>query len=267
MTIVAGCDVGSLTSKAVIMRQDKILGSSIVRSKARPEVSAQAAMDQALADAGIAMDQVAWCVGTGYGRDKIPFVSDARSEIACHGKGAHWMAPSVRTVIDIGGQDCKAMRLDDTGTVENFITNDKCASGTGRFLEVMADVLQIDVNELGNLSARARSPIMLASTCTVWAQADVIKYLNSGILVEDIGAGINSAMAKRVAILANTVKIEKEVVMTGGVAKNAGVVATLEKIIGQRLRRIRKADPQLAGAIGAAVFALEKTNGNKKEAS
>lgn len=265
MSIVAGCDVGSLTSKAVIMNGNKIIGSSIIRSKARPEESALAAMEAALADAGVTMDQITYCVGTGYGRDKIPFINEARSEIACHGKGARWMVPSVKTVIDIGGQDCKAIKLNDAGTVENFITNDKCASGTGRFLEVMADVLNIGIDELGVLSARARSPIMLASTCTVWAQADVIKYLNSGYPVEDIGAGINSAMAKRVAILANTIKVEKEVCMTGGVAKNNGVVSTLEKILGYRIRKIRKADPQLAGAIGAAVFSSEHGNGRQGE--
>lgn len=261
MKLVAGCDVGSLTSKAVIMKGKKIVGFSIIRSKARPGESAQAAMDQALANAGVDMSGIGYVVGTGYGRDKIPFISEARSEIACHGKGAHWMVPTVKTVIDIGGQDCKAIKLNGTGAVENFITNDKCASGTGRFLEVMADVLDIGIDELGDLSARARSPIMLASTCTVWAQADVIKYLNSGYSIEDIGAGINSAMAKRVAILANTVKVEKEICMTGGVAKNSGVVSTLEKILGHRIRKIRRADPQLAGAIGAAVFANEKRNG------
>lgn len=260
MKLVAGCDVGSLTSKAVIMNGKKIVGSSIIRSKARPEESAQAAMDRALENAAVEMSQIAYVVGTGYGRDKIPFLNEARSEIACHGKGAHWMVPTVKTVIDIGGQDCKAVKLNEFGAVENFITNDKCASGTGRFLEVMADVLNIGIDELGDLSARARSPIMLASTCTVWAQADVIKYLNSGYSIADIGAGINSAMAKRVAILANTVKVEKEICMTGGVAKNSGVVSTLEKILGYRIRKIRRADPQLAGAIGAAVFANEKRN-------
>ncbi|MFP4039097.1 MAG: acyl-CoA dehydratase activase [Desulfosudaceae bacterium] len=261
MSIVAGCDVGSLTSKAVIMKDRRVIGSSIIKSKSRPEESAEAAMNLALTDAGRQSADIDYCVGTGYGRDKIPFVNEALSEIACHGKGAKWLVPAARTVIDIGGQDCKAIKLDSSGRVENFITNDKCASGTGRFLEVMADVLNVDMADLGALSSRARSPITLASTCTVWAQADVIKYLNSGYDLEDIGAGINSAMAKRVAILANTVKIEKEVCMTGGVAKNQGVIKTLENILGCRIRKIRKVDPQLAGAIGAAVFSMEKTNG------
>ena len=261
MNIVAGCDVGSLTSKAVIMKNNRIIGSTIIKSKSQPEASAEAAMAEALAAAKVEQNDIEFCVGTGYGRDKIPFVNEAVSEIACHGKGAKWMVPSVRTIIDIGGQDCKAIRIDKEGRVENFTTNDKCASGTGRFLEVMANVLNIALEDLGGMSSKAKSPVTLASTCTVWAQADVIKFLNSGYEIADIAAGVNSAMAKRVAILANTVKVEKEVCMTGGVAKNSGVVRTLEKLLGCRIRKVRKSDPQLAGAIGAAVLAMEKLSG------
>ena len=263
MSLVAGCDVGSLTSKAIIMKDNKIIGSNIIKSKSNPQLSAEAALAGALAEAKIDQSQIEYFVGTGYGREKMPFVNEAVSEIACHGKGAKWMVPSARTIIDIGGQDCKVMQIDKEGRVENFTTNDKCASGTGRFLEVMAKVLNVELEEIGGLSAKAKSPVTLASTCTVWAQADVIKFLNSGYSIEDIGAGINAAMAKRVAILANTVKVEKEVCMTGGVAKNKGVVSTLEKVIGCRIRKIRKADPQMAGAIGAAVIAAERLNDNK----
>ncbi len=257
MMITAGCDVGSLTSKAVLMKNSQIIGSHIVKSRVKPEASAHEAMRGAFSQSGISEDQLACCIGTGYGRDKIPFIDQAMSEIACHGKGARWLLPSVRTIIDIGGQDCKAMKIDDTGKVVKFVTNDKCASGTGRFLEVMARVLGIEIDELGMLSKKAKAPVILASTCTVWAQADVIKYLNSGYAVEDIGAGINIAMANRIAILANTIKAEKDISMTGGVAKNAGVVTTLSKIIGHKIKVARKADPQLAGAIGAALFAEE----------
>lgn len=258
--ITAGCDVGSLTSKAVLMKNNRIIGSHIIKSRVKPETSAREAMEGAFNQSGVSADQITCCVGTGYGRDKIPFINHAISEIACHGKGAKWLMPSVRTIIDIGGQDCKAMKIDDTGKVVKFITNDKCASGTGRFLEVMARVLGINIEDLGLLSKKAKKPILLASTCTVWAQADVIKYLNSGYAVEDIGAGINTAMANRIAILANTIKAEKDISMTGGVAKNEGVVATLSKTIGQKIKVARKADPQLAGAIGAAIFAKEHTN-------
>lgn len=267
MSIVAGCDVGSLTSKAVIMKNKRILAGHIIKSKPKPEDSGNDVMAKAVAEAGVSMADIEFCVGTGYGREKIEFVNDVVSEIRCHGKGARWLLRTADTVIDIGGQDCKTMKLDPDGNVTRFNTNDKCASGTGRFLEVMAKLLGIDIGELGRLTAKASSPITLASTCTVWAQADVIKYINSGVSIEDIGAGINTAMAQRVAILVNSVKPEGDVLMTGGVAKNVGVVSTLEKIIGRTIKKTRKADPQIAGALGAALLAAEKlkTNGGKKK--
>ena len=261
MTLTAGCDIGSLTSKVVLMRHRRILGASVIKSRVKPWESAEQALLQALENAGLDRGDIAVCMGTGYGRDRIPFVDATRSEIACHGRGARWLLPSARTVIDIGGQDCKAMRIDARGKVEKFLTNDKCASGTGRFLEVMARVLNVDIAELGGFSRASRAPIRLASTCTVWAQADVIKYLNTGIPIEDIGAGVNAAMAHRVAILANAVKPQREIIMTGGVAKNAGVLSTLEKLLNRRIRKVRKADPQLAGAIGAALLAGDKLKG------
>jgi (R)-2-hydroxyacyl-CoA dehydratese activating ATPase len=263
MKIVAGCDVGSLTSKAVIMKDGKIIGSSIIKSKPRPKDSADAALEAALKDAGISKDNIQYIIGTGYGRDKIGFVDEVVSEITCHGKGARWLLPSVETVIDIGGQDCKTVKIDEDGQVVKFTANDKCASGTGRFLEVMAKVLGVSVDDLGKLSLKAKSPITLASTCTVWAQADVIKYINSGVPIEDIGAGINTAMAARVAILVNSVKPQGDILMTGGVAKNIGVVSTLEKLLGVKIKKARKADPQIAGALGAALLSMEKVNGNK----
>ena len=201
MSVVAGCDVGSRTSKAVIMQKDKIIASHIIKSKPRPKESAEVVMGEALSAAGISIKEIEYCIGTGYGREQIPFVKEVISEISCHGKGARWLMPTTKTVIDIGGQDCKAMRISNDGTVEQFMANDKCASGTGRFLEVMATVLGVDIDELGKLSGKAKAPITLTSTCTVWAQADVIKYINSGVSVEDIGAGINTAMAQRGAIL------------------------------------------------------------------
>jgi (R)-2-hydroxyacyl-CoA dehydratese activating ATPase len=203
---------------------------------------------------------VGFCVGTGYGRERIPFAGKAMSEIACHAKGARWLLPTVRTIIDIGGQDCKAIRLDDKGNVARFITNDKCASGTGRFLEVMARILGVELEELGRISAQASSPVNLAATCTAWAQAEVILHLNSNASKADLAAGINDAMAARVAILAKSVGMEKDVCMTGGVAKNQGVVGAMEKQLGAPIRRLRM-DPQLMGALGAAVFAREKLGG------
>jgi predicted CoA-substrate-specific enzyme activase len=261
--IAAGCDVGSLTSKAVILKDNTIIKSVIIKSKAKPGESAGEVMKQALAGAGISMKDIDYCVGTGYGRDKISFMNEAITEIACHGKGAQWLVPSARTVLDIGGQDCKAMKLGATGVMIKFTANDKCASGTGRFLEVMARVLGVGLADLGEISLSSKSPVTLASACTVWAQADVIQFLNNKVPVEDIAAGVNNAMASRMAVIVNNIGLERDVVMTGGVAKNLGVVAALEKLLGLRIKRINRADPQLAGAIGAALFAREKAKGGK----
>ena len=176
--ITAGCDVGSLTSKAVILSDGKILSQAVIRSSFRPDVSGREVMDLALGNAGLTMDTIRCCAGTGYGRERIPFVDRVFSEIACHARGARHLMPSARTVIDIGGQDCKAVLLDLSGAVKKFVTNDKCAAGTGRFLDVMARLLGVDLDQLGQLSARAKKPLCLASTCTVWAQAEVIHHLN-----------------------------------------------------------------------------------------
>jgi (R)-2-hydroxyacyl-CoA dehydratese activating ATPase len=259
--IVAGCDVGSLTSKAVLMRDGAILGSAVIKSRTKPWESAENVMGLALGKAGIAMGDVGYFVGTGYGRDKIPFVNEAVSEISCHGRGAKWLVPSARTVIDIGGQDCKVMRLDAKGNVSKFLANDKCASGTGRFLEVMARVMGVELSSLGEMSLKSRNPVSFANACTVWAQADVIKHINDGVLIEDIAAGINNAMAARMAVLVNSLGVEPDVCMTGGVAKNAGVISSLEGLLSVRLKRIRRADPQIAGAIGAALLAADKAGG------
>lgn len=259
--IYSGVDVGSLTSKAVLIKQGRIIESVVIKSKPKPWESADDVMKIVLSKAGISMDDVKYCIGTGYGRDKISFINDAVSEIACHSRGAKCLVPTARTVIDIGGQDCKVMKLDSNGDVEKFITNDKCASGTGRFLEVMARVLDVSLDELGEMSSTARKPINMASACTVWAQADVIQHLNDKVPVEDIAAGINNAMAGRIAILANSVGLERDICMTGGVAKNNGVISSLEKSLGVRIKRIKREDPQLAGAIGAAMIAKDKAEG------
>jgi (R)-2-hydroxyacyl-CoA dehydratese activating ATPase len=256
--IAAGCDVGSLTSKAVLMKDGRMISSVIIKSKPRPQDSAEEVMNIACKNANIERSDIGYCVGTGYGRDRIGFVNEVLTEIACHGRGAKFLVPTAKTVVDIGGQDCKAIKLGAKGDVVKFLANDKCASGTGRFLEVMARVLNVNLDEMGALSAKAREPITFSSNCTVWAQADVIKYINTGYSIEDIGAGINNAMAARMAVLVNALGVENDVCMTGGVAKNDGVVSALESFIGSRIKRVRRADPQLAGAIGAALFAQDR---------
>lgn len=258
MSLVAGCDVGSLTTKAVIMRKGRVAGSLVIRSGPRPAESAAEAMERLCAEMNLGMGDIHCCVGTGYGRESIPFIDDAVSEISCHGRGARWLVPSARTVIDIGGQDCKVMRIDGEGNIVKFVTNDKCASGTGRFLDVMAKVMNIDASRLGTLGATSNAPVTFPSTCTVWAQADVIKHINARCPPEDLCAGINTAMANRVSMLANALKVENDICMTGGVAKNDGVVNALSRILGRRIKRTRRADPQLTGALGAALFAGDR---------
>ncbi len=258
--IVAGCDVGSLTTKAVILNNTRIISHALIPSTFDPSKSAEEVMEKALGAARLSLKDVEFCVGTGYGRERIPFVHKSLSEIACHAKGAHWLLPSVRTVIDVGGQDCKATRLDGKGDIVRFVTNDKCASGTGRFLEVMAGILGLELKDLGEISVQARKPVTLAATCTVWAQAEVIMHLNTNTPKADLAAGINDAMAARVAILAKSAGLEKDVCMTGGVAKNIGVLEAMEKQLDVPIRRLR-VDPQVIGALGAAVFAREKAGG------
>jgi (R)-2-hydroxyacyl-CoA dehydratese activating ATPase len=249
-----------LTTKAVILNSTRVLGFAVTRSHFDPVIGVTEVMEKVLKSTKLDMKDIAYCVGTGYGRERIPFAQKAVSEIACHAKGAKWLMPSVRTIIDVGGQDCKAMHLDTKGNIDKFCTNDKCAAGTGRFLEVMAKLIGVGLEELGKLSGDARNPIQLASTCTAWSQAEVVVKLNLKFPKADIAAGINNAMAARVAILAKAAGVEKDVCMTGGVAKNVGVLKALEEQLDLPMRRLR-VDPQIVGALGAAVIAKESVGG------
>lgn len=256
--IVAGCDVGSLTAKVVILKNKNIVAKAVTYVQGRPEEAAQKVMNDALAGAGLSIKDIACCVGTGYGKKRISFIDESVSEIACHGKGAHWLMPDIRTVIDIGGQDCKAIRVDENGDIVNFVTNDKCAAGTGRFLEVMSHLLNVELAELGALSEKSRKTLHFSATCTIWVQQEVIRHIHEDWSAEDIGAAVNRAMAERIAILANRLGVEPDLCLTGGVAKNSGVCKDVERLLGRKTRKI-KTDPQLIGALGAAILAQEKT--------
>ena len=253
--IVAGCDVGSLSGEAVILKDDSLLAYEIMRVRPRPTQTAQDVMSKALAQAELTLDDLDYCVSTGYGREKIPFAHSSISEISCHGRGAQWANPSVRTVIDIGGQDCKVIRVDKLGYMEDFAMNDKCAAGTGRFLEGMAKTLDVDLTQLGELTFKSSSPMSITKTCSVLAQFDVICMINDGEDVADIAAGINRAMAERISKMTKKVGVRREVAMTGGVAKNSGVVAGLQKVLGLEVVGLNGVDPQIVGALGAALFA------------
>lgn len=254
--IVAGCDVGSLTAKVLILKNKKVAGQAMDYVQGQPEEAAQRVMDAALTAAGLSAEDIDCCFGTGYGKKRIAFLAESVSEIACHGKGAHWLMPDVRTVIDIGGQDCKAIRVDERGDIVNFVTNDKCAAGTGRFLEVMSRLLNVELADLGVLSEKSKKTLHFSATCTIWVQQEVIRHIHEDWLAEDIGAAVNRAMAERIAILANRLGVEPDLCLTGGVAKNTGVCGDMERLLGQKTRKI-KTDPQLIGALGAAIFARE----------
>ena len=253
--IVAGVDIGSLTAKAVILQDTNILGYSII--PAGPDVVkvAEHTLTMALDKAGLGRDHLAAIVSTGYGRAKVPLASKAVTEITCDAKGVHHLFPETRMVIDIGGQDSKVISLDREGRVIDFIMNDKCAAGTGRFLEVMAQALEIELNELGPVSLKHKKSVVISSMCTVFAESEVISLIAEGYLKEDILNGLHQAIASRVSAMAQSLRVENMVTLSGGVAKNTGVVKALEQNLKVKVKV--PPEPQIIAALGAAICAQE----------
>jgi len=258
--IVAGCDVGSLTAKVVIMKDGEMIASSVKRAGTKPKESAERVLDAALSMAGLTRDDVQYAVGTGYGKDQIPFVNQSESEISCHAKGAWWCMPSARMIIDIGGQDAKAIKMDDKGNIVRYIYNDKCASGTGRFLEVMAEALGVKLEDMGALAEQSTEKLTISNQCVIFAETEVVSLINERKKPQDIVRALHKAMANRVASLAKSIGVDEneDVVMTGGVAKNSGVFDALSEGLGMPLKHLPGMDPQLNGALGAALIACEK---------
>ena len=255
--VVAGCDVGALTAKAVVMKNDTILGFEIIRTRAKAVQSAADVMDKLLNKLDLSYEDIDYCVSTGYGRNIIPFAHDDVSEISCHGRGAKWLVPTIRTIIDGGGQDCKAIRVDENGIVEDFRMNTKCAAGTGRSLELMAEGLGVDVSQLGPLSLEASDPVVLQEPCCVITEIEIRHLVLEGRDSADIAAGISDITARRILHLARNLGVKKDVGLTGGIAKNVGVVDCLERALKMKLVEFPE-DPQIIGAIGAAVFAADR---------
>lgn len=259
--IVAGCDVGSLSAKAVIISDGHIAASHVIRAKPHPKDSAREVMSAVTEKAGILLDAIDYCVGTGYGRNNIECAHAVESEIACHAKGAWKIIPEARMVIDIGGQDAKAVRFDEQGNVVRYVYNDKCASGTGRFLEIMAEALDIRLEDMGEIASQAKEPVILSNQCVVFAETEIISLMNEGRDVSDIICGLHRAMAHRVASLARSIELTEAITMSGGVAKNPGMFSALQEALKVKIMPMGT-DPQTVGALGAAVIAMEKAGGN-----
>jgi len=253
--VVAGIDVGSLSAEAVLLKDGRVVTFSIIPTGADSRKAAEKALTAAMESAGLQFDDLAVIVATGYGRISIPFAHKRITEITCHGRGAFYLDPAVRTVIDIGGQDSKVIRLNQQGKVLDFAMNDKCAAGTGRFLEVMATALEVELENLAALSDQAVRAISISSTCTVFAETEVVSLLAGGADRAEIARGLHESIAARTSSLVYRVGLDEAVMMTGGVAKNSAVVKALEEKL--QVRIIVPPEPQIAGALGAALLAWE----------
>jgi bzd-type benzoyl-CoA reductase Q subunit len=254
--ITAGVDVGSVGSKAAVMLDGELYAHSAMRTGGVSEATAVRVMNWALEETGLKLDNLHYVVGTGYGRVNVPFAKRTITEIACHARGAHYIyGPTVRTVLDIGGQDCKAIRCDEKGKVLSFLMNDKCAAGTGRGLEVFADLISVPIQDLGKVSLSVdEEPPPVSNTCVIFAKAESLALLRQGWPKERVAAAYHAAMANRIVDLLMRVGVEKDFVVTGGVAKNAGIIERVEKLLSIRSLK-PDIDPILAGSLGAALFA------------
>ncbi len=253
--ITVGIDIGSITAKSALLIDGEIKNTKVIFTGYHSEAAGKTVCEDMLRESGIKPDTVDRIVSTGYGRNNVKVADKAITEITCHGAGAHYLNPQVRTIIDIGGQDSKAISLDENGKVKDFSMNDKCAAGTGRFLEVMARALEVDLAEFGEMSLRSETPSKISSLCAIFAESEVISLISKGEPRDNIMAGIHESIAVRVSAMARRVGIIEPVMMTGGVAKNIGVVRALEQKLNTKLIITQTA--QENGAIGAAILAAE----------
>ena len=253
--ITLGIDIGSITTKAAVLKDGSLLGTRVDFTGYNVGNAWQHVTGELLAELKMDISSVERIVSTGYGRSSVESAHKAITEITCHAAGAHFIAPHIRFVIDIGGQDSKSILLDENGKVKDFAMNDKCAAGTGRFLEVMARALQLDLDEFGEISLQSKEPGKISSMCTVFAESEVISHISKGEARENIIAGIHESIAVRISSMATRVGVCTPLMMTGGVAKNIGVVKALENKLGIDIEVSENA--QVIGAIGAAALAAK----------
>ena len=260
MKYFGGCDAGSTYTKCVIIDENgKIAAAVTKRSRINPVLSAKDALDEAVSrvDGLNSAEELTYLIGTGYGRNKVPFADENISEISCHAMGVHVTDPSVKAIIDIGGQDVKGIAIDTDGTVLNFAMNDKCAAGTGRFFESMARAFEMSLDEFSNLSLTAKNVIPITAQCAVFAESEVISLVGEGKPMEEIAAGIQLSVAKRCFVMAKKAGATDSVTLTGGCAKNEGLKKAIEKVLKINVVDL-PTDPQLMGALGAAEYARQK---------
>jgi predicted CoA-substrate-specific enzyme activase len=257
MAYGAGVDVGSTQTKAVIIDEAQdIAGRSLIDTGANVVLAAENAYFEALKDAGLQEQEVEYIVGTGYGRYRVTFGNTQVTEISCHARGSVHMFPDTQSVVDMGGQDTKAIRVNDVGEIVDFCMNDKCAAGTGRFLGAASAALDIPLDDLGPTAMQAERPVRISTTCTVFAESEVLSWLGRGKKIEDILMGVHQSIAKRSVGLMRRVGIDEEITFTGGVARNIGMIYALEEILGLKLNVSEES--HYMGALGAALFAWDR---------
>ena len=260
MKYFGGCDVGSTYTKCVILDENgKMVANTTIRSKINSEVSATMAMEETVAQVPELQSakDLTYLIGTGYGRNKVPFADENISEISCHAMGVHVTNPAVKAIIDIGGQDVKGISIDTDGTVKNFAMNDKCAAGTGRFYEAMANAFEMTLPEFSQLSLTAKNVIPITAQCTVFAESEVITLVGEGKPMDESAAGIQMAVAKRCFVMSKKAGATDSITLTGGCAKNAGLKKAIEHVLKLKVIDL-DIDPQLMGALGAAEYARQK---------
>lgn len=250
----AGIDIGSTMTKAVILGE-RVIASVIGPTGPEQRRLANKVMEEALREAGLSFEAMTFIVSTGYGRINVPFADKQVTEISCHAKGVSSLFPQARTIVDIGGQDSKAITIDSSGRVTNFIMNDKCAAGSGRFVEVIADTVGLKLEQMGDLSLQSTRPAQISNICTIWAQQEVASRLAEGTPVPDLIAGVHRSLADRVARMVKRLKLEKEVILTGGGGKNKGLVKALSEQLNCEI--LVPPEPLITGALGAALLGKE----------
>ncbi|MFQ5924548.1 MAG: acyl-CoA dehydratase activase [Dehalococcoidia bacterium] len=256
MAFFAGIDVGSVTTKVVITRDSELTAYHVIPSGANYKMAAQKAMEEVLAKAGLSLEDIAYIVATGYGAGNVEFANQQVTDITCCAKGVNRLFPAVRTIIDIGGQASKAIRVNAEGRTTNFVVTEKCAAGSGRFLQIIARVLQIELGEVGPLSLQAKKPVIYTTACAVFGESEAISRVAEGTPKEDILAGVHNAMALKIYSLVNGVGLEEECAIAGGGALDVGLVKRLEEKIGVHL--LVPPQPQIMAALGAALMAEER---------